>query len=434
TYPRAHTRAGRPVEIASSFSDNVYKADSRAFSQWMKHIATIDKEEGTVIMIQIENEIGMLEDARDYSKEADVLFYAPVPQELLSYLQKNRATLHPQMLKKWESQGYKAKGSWEDVFGKDLYTDELFMAWSYAQYVEKLAQTARSIYNIPLFVNAAMNSRGRKPGEYPSAGPLAHLIDLWQCAAPHIDFLAPDIYDKGFSHWVAQYKLHNNPLFIPEVRIDDNNGVRAFYVLGEYDAIGLSPFSIEDGSDSPQAPLVQSYAKLNELMPLITKYQGKGVMNGLLFDMDNKERVLIHNDLKLTCRHYFTLPWDARATDGSQWSEGGGVVIRLAENEYLISGSGIVITFEQVGENKVEYTRVLGEDGFASVGSNVQQVETWKGNSRVGIGLVDEVNVSPDGTLVYKRRLNGDQNHQGRHVRIPIGQFSTLHVKLYKYK
>ena len=434
TYPRAHTRAGKPVEIASSFSDNVYKADSRAFSQWMKHIATIDKEEGTVIMIQIENEIGMLEDARDYSKEADVLFYAPVPQELLSYLQKNRATLHPQMLKKWESQGYKAKGSWEDVFGKDLYTDELFMAWSYAQYVEKLAQTARSIYNIPLFVNAAMNSRGRKPGEYPSAGPLAHLIDLWQCAAPHIDFLAPDIYDKGFSHWVAQYKLHNNPLFIPEVRIDDNNGVRAFYVLGEYDAIGLSPFSIEDGSDSPQAPLVQSYAKLNELMPLITKYQGKGVMNGLLFDMDNKERVLIHNDLKLTCRHYFTLPWDARATDGSQWSEGGGVVIRLADNEYLISGSGIVITFEQVGENKVEYTRVLGEDGFASVGSNVQQVETWKGNSRVGIGLVDEVNVSPDGTLVYKRRLNGDQNHQGRHVRIPIGQFSTLHVKLYKYK
>lgn len=34
----------------------------------------IDKEEGTVIMIQIENEIGMLEDARDYSKEANALF------------------------------------------------------------------------------------------------------------------------------------------------------------------------------------------------------------------------------------------------------------------------------------------------------------------------------------------------------------------------
>lgn len=51
-------------------------------------------------MIQIENEIGMLEDARDYSKEANALFNAPVPAELMSYLQKNKKTLHPQMLEK----------------------------------------------------------------------------------------------------------------------------------------------------------------------------------------------------------------------------------------------------------------------------------------------------------------------------------------------
>lgn len=433
-YPRAHTRTGKPLEIASSFSDNVCQADSRAFSQWMKHIAKIDKEEGTVIMIQIENEIGMLEEARDYSKEADVLFYASVPQKLMNYLQRNKSKLHQQMLKKWESQGCKVKGNWEQIFGMDLYTDELFMAWSYAQYVEKLAQVARSIYNIPLFVNAAMNSRGRKPGEYPSAGPLAHLIDIWKCGAPHIDFLAPDLYDKGFANWVAQYKLHNNPLFIPEVRLDDNNAVRAFYVFGEYDGIGLSPFSIEDGSDSPQAPLVQSYAKLSELMPFITRYQGKGMMNGLLFDMDNKERTLVHKDLKLTCRHYFTLPWDIRATDGSIWPEGGGIVIQMSDNEYLIAGSGIVITFEKVGENEVKHGKELGEDGFASASDNVQQVEIWKGDFRVGLGSVDEVNISQDGALIYKRRLNGDQDHQGRHVRIPVGQFSVLHVKLYEYK
>ena len=75
---------------------------------------------------------------------------------------------------------------------------KFFMAWSYAQYVERMAKLARSIYNIPLYVNAAMNSRGRKPGEYPSAGPLAHLIDVWHYAAPNIDFLAPDLYDKRF--------------------------------------------------------------------------------------------------------------------------------------------------------------------------------------------------------------------------------------------
>ena len=50
-YPRAYTKAGKPLEIASSFSENVFQADSKAFSEWMKHIASIDKE-GTVIMVQ----------------------------------------------------------------------------------------------------------------------------------------------------------------------------------------------------------------------------------------------------------------------------------------------------------------------------------------------------------------------------------------------
>lgn len=433
-YPRAHTQSGKPLEIASSFSDNVYQADSRAFSLWMKHLAAIDKEEGTVLMVQIENEIGMLEDARDYSKAANEQFSAPVSAALMNYLQTNKKDLHPQMLKKWEGQGCKMKGNWEDIFGKDLYTDEIFMAWSYSQYVEKLAQIARSIYPVPLYVNAAMNSRGRKPGEYPSAGPLAHLIDVWHCGAPSIDFLAPDLYDKGFVNWVSQYKLHNNPLFIPEIKLSDDNGVRAFYTFGELDGIGFSPFSIEDGSDLPQAPLVQGYNRLKELMPLITHYQGKGVMNGMLFDGENKERILYRDDLKLTCRHYFTLPWDARATDGSVWAEGGGLVIRMTSNEYIVAGSGIVITFEKADEGRVDNAKALGEDGFVNTGGAVEEKECWKGGSRAGIGSVDEVTVNEDGSLSYVRRLNGDQDHQGRHVRIPVGQFSILHVKLYEYK
>ena len=266
----------------------------------------------------------MLEDARDYSQEADKAFRAPVPTELINYLQKTKRQLHSQMIKKWESQGCKKQGAWQEVFGADIYTDEIFMAWHYARYVERMAQTARSIYNVPLYVNAAMNSRGRKPGEYPSAGPLAHLIDVWRCGAPNIDILAPDLYDDGFTNWVAQYKLHNNPLFIPEIRLTDNNGVRAFYIFGEHDAIGISPFSIEDGSDSSDSPLVQSYTRLKELMPLLTEYQGKGMMKGLLFNQKDKERIIMDDDLSITCRHYFTLPWDPRATDGSAWPEGGG--------------------------------------------------------------------------------------------------------------
>lgn len=434
-YPRAYTQSGKPLEIASAFSEAVYEADHHAFSQWMQHIATVDKEEGTVIMIQIENEIGMLEDARDYSREANKIFNAPVPAEFMTYLQKNKKALHPQMLKKWESQGCKKQGNWQEVFGADIYTDEIFMAWHYAKYVEGLAQTARSIYNIPLYVNAAMNSRGRKPGEYPSAGPLAHLIDVWHCGAPSIDILAPDLYDNGFTDWVAQYKLHNNPLFIPEIRLTDNNSVRAFYIFGEHDAIGISPFSIEDGSDSPNSPLVQSYAKLTELMPLLTKYQGKGLMKGLLFDSENKERIIADDDLTITARHFFTLPWDPRATNGSIWPEGGGILLKLSKDEYIVAGSGIVLEFTKTSEKQtIEKQKQLGEDGFALRNDQIKTKHDKFKGMRCGIGYVDEVKVDKDGKLHYVRRLNGDQDHQGRHVRISVGDFKILHVQLYEYQ
>lgn len=434
-YPRAYTQSGKPLEIASAFSEAVYEADHHAFSQWMQHIATVDKEEGTVIMIQIENEIGMLEDARDYSREANKIFNAPVPAEFMTYLQKNKKALHPQMLKKWESQGCKKQGYWQEVFGADIYTDEIFMAWHYAKYVEGLAQTARSIYNIPLYVNAAMNSRGRKPGEYPSAGPLAHLIDVWHCGAPSIDILAPDLYDNGFTDWVAQYKLHNNPLFIPEIRLTDNNSVRAFYIFGEHDAIGISPFSIEDGSDSPNSPLVQSYARLTELMPLLTKYQGKGLMKGLLFDSENKERIIADDDLTITARHFFTLPWDSRATNGNIWPEGGGILLKLSKNEYIVAGSGIVLEFAKTSEKQtIEKQKQLGEDGFALRNDQIKTKHDKFKGMRCGIGYVNEVKVDKDGKLHYVRRLNGDQDHQGRHVRISVGDFKILHVQLYEYQ
>lgn len=445
-YPRARTQYGKPLEIVSTFSENVFQADNRAFRQWISHLAAIDKEEGTVLMIQIENEIGMLEDARDYSPIANQAFRQSVPESFINYLQNNYKTLHPQMREKWKEQGCLKEGNWQTVFGTDIYTDEIFMAWHYASYVERMAQSARAIYNIPLYVNAAMNSRGRLPGEYPSAGPLAHLIDVWHCAAPSIDMLAPDLYDNGFTDWAAQYHRPNNPLFIPEISLNDNNGVRAFYVFGEHDAIGFSPFSIENGSDHPDHPLVKSYGTLNELMPLLTLYQGKNVMKGLLFDQKNKERILTFDDLTLTCRHYFTLPWDARATDGSIWPEGGGIVLKLASNEYIIAGSGIVVEFakntEKIAERKQEE---LGEDGFLATGKstnisaekkhekNGRHIPAFKG-SRCGIGSVNEIKMNPDGTWKNIRCLNGDQDHQGRHVRISTDDFKILHIKLYEYR
>ena len=176
------------------------------------------------------------------------------------------------------------------------------------------------------------------------------------------------------------------------------------------------------------------------MMPLITKWQGKDAMWGLLFDQQDKERIIVDGDLTLTCRHNFTLPWDPRATDGSVWPEGGGIIIRLAENEYVVAGNGIVVEFAKTSEKAFAATsKALGEDGFVATG-NSSAVSGVAGKSpswtspRCGIGFCDEVTVLSDGSFGYVRRLNGDQDHQGRHVRISVGDFKVLHVKLYEYR
>ena len=294
---------------------------------------------------------------------------------------------------------------------------------------------AKEIYDIPLYVNAAMNSRGRKPGEYPSAGPLAHLMEIWKCAAPHIEIYAPDIYDTGFKDWVALYKRPDNPFFTPETQCSENSGVRALYAFGEVDALGFSPFAIDQASTAAAQEVTRAYAMVKNLQPLLLPLQGRGDTWGLLFDQADKERIITDEDVVMTCRHFFTLPWDPRATDGSAWPEGGAIVVRLAKHEYLIAGNGVVVTFQTATEKAQEGNVVRGEDGFVLQGEAANQSKTtgrFKGK-RLGIGFVDQVSVEEDGTLRHIRRENGDQDHQGRHARISCGDYKILHVKLYEY-
>ena len=425
-FPRARTQQGKPLEIASPFSENVFQADNKAFEALVKHICETGSD--VVTMIQVENEIGMLEDARDHSPLAEEVYQKGVPQELISYLKKNQKTLHP-----WLKARFDAKGkTWKEVFGNDIYTDEIFMAYYYAKYVGRLCETARKYTQMPLYVNAAMNSRGRQPGQYPSAGPLAHLIDLWHCGAPQLLCLAPDIYDTGFKGWADQYALPNNRLFIPESRCCENSGARAMYAFGEHQALGFSPFAIDQASPKETESITKAYSLLRQLLHINSQKSW-----GLLFDQEDKERIIENDGMVITCRHYFTLPWDPRATDGSTWPEGGAILQKLANNEYLLAGTGIVVTFASAYENAHAQQQVLGEDGFVAAGtqdSSVKsQVSSFKG-VRKGIASVDEVSIDEEGRMHYQRRLNGDQDHQGRHVRIACGEWKILHVRLYDYK
>ena len=429
-FPRARTQQGKPLEIASCFSENVFQSDNKAFEALVKHICETGSD--VVTMIQVENEIGMLEDARDHSPLAEEVYQKGVPQELISYLKKNQKMLHPWLKARFDANGK----TWKEVFGDDIYTDEIFMAYYYAKYVGRLCETARKYTQMPLYVNAAMNSRGRQPGQYPSAGPLAHLIDLWHCGAPQLLYLAPDIYDTGFKGWADQYALPNNRLFIPESRCCENSGARAMYAFGEHQALGFSPFAIDQASPKETESVSQAYNLLRQVYSL-TSYHSPLTSYGFLFDQEDKERIIENDGMVITCRHYFTLPWDSRATDGSTWPEGGAILKKLANNEYLLAGTGIVVTFASAYEKTHEQQQVLGEDGFVAAGTQdssiKSQVSSFKG-VRKGIASVDEVSIDEEGRMHYQRRLNGDQDHQGRHVRLACGEWKILHVRLYDYK
>lgn len=419
-FPRAMTTAGKPLEIASAFSENILNADKKVFTALLRHIAAVDGDEHTVVMIQVENEIGMLESARDHSPLAEKSYKSG----------------------EWR----KVVGSLNIPSGDVLAEDEAFQAYYYAKYVEQLAVAGKKILDIPFYVNAAMNSRGRKPGEYPSAGPLAHLFPVWKKVAPHIDLCAPDIYDTGFKSWAAKYATKDNVLFIPESRCCENSGVRALYTFGEHHAIGFGPFAIDEAPASQTGCVSAAYGLMRQLSNLLLngnsngkhhEAQGKEMKSwGVLFSQEDKERVIEDGNTVLTCRHNFTLPWDPRATNGQTWQEGGAYILRLAPNDYIIAGSGVVVVFQTKTEKEQAENVKTGEDGFAIAGQkNASSSDTrsgFKGN-RLGIGFVDEININANGEMKYVRRENGDQDHQGRHARISVGDYKILHVKLYQY-
>ncbi len=401
-FPRARDQQGKALEILTPFSEENRSADARAFAALMNHIRAIDGKEQTVIMIQVENEIGMIPEARDHSEAANRAFAEQVPAELISHLQKHIASLIPEFHEVWSATGFKSSGTWAEVFSKGLHTDEIFMAWHFAKYTNYVAQAGKKEYPLPMFVNAALIRPGHKPGQYPSAGPLPHLMDVWRAAAPHIDFLAPDIYFKSFAEWCEKYDRSGNPLFIPEVA-NNQSVANAYYAIARHNATGYSPFAIESLENPETNQISKGYEVLQQLAPLILAHQGKGTMAGALLDSAHHQTQLPLGDFIFNVRHEYSWSY-ARRVEG-EVPRVGGMIIMLSPDEFLIAGSGIIVTFA-----------VRGGDGAVA-----------------GIGIMEEGRFV-DSRWSPGRRMNGDQSHQGRHMHLPGDSFSIQKVKLYKYQ
>lgn len=403
-FPRATDKNGIGQEILSPFYENNLNADVKVFKELMAHIKSIDSKEQTVIMIQVENEIGMLPEARDHNPAATAMFNKPVPALFINYLKDNKDNLMPEFKAAWAKNGFRTTGNWEAVFGKSLATEEIFMAWYYADFVNKLAEAGKAAYNLPMFLNAALNyKKEAKPGEYPSAGPLPHLMDVWKAGAPKIDLLSPDFYNPDFKYWNDLYVRGGNTLFIPEIRFEQGMAGKAFYAIGHHSAMGFSPFSIENGAKEETAEVTAAYQLLRELKPLVVQHQGKGTINGVMFDKINNKQELKMGDYILTFAHDLNLGWSGKAKD-ENWPITGALVVQLAPDEFVIAGTGVVVTFKPIAAN-----------------------------ARAGIGYIDE-GVFKNGVFTPGLRFSGDQSHQGRHLRIPEGDFSTQKIKLYTYK
>src|SRR5450759_184052 len=200
-YPRAKDENRKPLEILSTFGDASCNADAEAFAALMRHIKEIDSVKQTVVLIQVENEVGLLDNMgktpgnarRDFCDPANAAYNSQVPMELIDYLVKHKENLFPELYKVWSTNGFKTAGTWEEVFGKSeiktdrkdwqfysYYTEELFMAWNYARYVGKVAAKGKNEYPLPMYVNAWLKQPfSYWPGRYPSGGPLPQVMDIW---------------------------------------------------------------------------------------------------------------------------------------------------------------------------------------------------------------------------------------------------------------
>jgi hypothetical protein len=419
-YQRVKDGSGKPLEILSTFGEASCEADAKAFAALMKHIRKADSKKHTVVMMQVENEMGILDNisikpgnaSRDFSDHANAAFNSPVPAQLIKYLVEHKGSLYPALYKVWEANGFRTTGTWEELFGKgefksdpkewqsmSFYTEELFSAWNYGIYVEKIASAGKKEYSLPMYVNAWLKQPGTYwPGSYPSGGPLPQVIDIWRAAAPSIDFLAPDIYVDYFTTVCQDFTRSGNPLFIPETRGGDIAAARVFYTLGEYSADCFAPFGIDNAAFSEHDPLDECYAILKNISPLILKNQGIGTMRGILLDTSEPEQQFELGGYKIKAD--ISLSPDKKSA--------GAIIIKTGPDEFIAAGKGLDILFYPVDTT-----------------------------ARIGVNAVDE-GVFKNGDWIPLRRLNGDETHastwDGTGLKLPWDKVNLQKISIYRYK
>lgn len=450
-FPLACFKGGEPLNALSTLGRNSMESDTKAISALMSHLKKIDGDRHTVIAVQLENEVGTLDvmatyagwenrAMRDYSPLADKAFKSEVPAQLMNYLRKNKNELQPAIRTAWDAQNNKMRGTWEDIFGKSekgkpletltdnipkgeewkhqypYLTEEIFNAWNYATYIESLARAAKSIYPLPLFVNAWIKGDTKEPGKYPSGGPQPHVFDVWRAAAPHIDLFCPDIYATDLFDWVLErYDVKGNPVWIPETRPSSDGAARSFYAFGRYNVLCYAPFGIDgnglmNSADPNDHAYDKSYKLLNHLTPYILKYRGTEQINGLLLDRGRTEDRIEMGKYTLSIRPHST--------------ETAQAMVGVAAESVKLTGENVAgLLIIQENENQFLVAGVIG--------NMLISIYSHEKGRHSGYESIDEISFDEQGREL-RHRLNGDETTFGGPV-IRNGETKAFRIKMYQY-
>lgn len=388
-FPLAKTPEMRPLPILSTLGKDTNKADAKAFAALMRHLKEVDAADQTVVMMQVENEVGLHGHPRDYSPLAEEAFRSEVPSALTEWMTTHKEELLPETKAAWESNGCLTQGSWEEVFGTNDRAAEIFMAWNYAKYMDMISEAGKAEYDIPVFVNAwIVQPEDTRPGNYPSGGPQAQNHDIWRAGAPNIDLLSPDIYLNDFPEIARLYSRGGNTLFVPESHSGQRGAANAAYAIGALNAIGYSPFGFERNCDNESnASFRQFYHKISGITDKILKAQEEGRIGAIWVKgsdpMHVKDEIKL-GDVRICCELV------------SSGMRNGGAP-QLTGGTYDPDAVGYLIAIQE-------------EDGLLFLGSNVRVTFLpASGNGYVGLAKVTEGDFDSEGDWNEGRWLNGDE-------------------------
>ncbi|MDO4299167.1 MAG: DUF5597 domain-containing protein [Lachnospiraceae bacterium] len=371
-FARACYPGGIPSNTITPLCEEAVRRDQEAFQQFMAFLKEKDEGIYTVLMVQVENEIGFLNSDRDYSALAGDCYCQKVPEELIREICPG-------------SDGRMEKMTWEGLFGEDAA--EMFMAWNYARAVERIASAGKQVYPLPMYVNAWLNQFPDRAGNYPSGGPVARNHKVWKAAARSIDLFAPDIYLSDFDGVCKEYTQGGASLLIPEARRDAVTASNVFYAFAAYHALGFSPFGIEDfGTEKEEEAqtvrkqqdllndlqidelafvhfgtgkyLSRSYELLDQMKELYFRYRGTPAVQGFIQKNEHDRGTILRLtgcEVELTYqKHPLSEPGCAgmviEDSDCSFWIVGCQTGIRLLPRR----GTGAQLTLLRMEEGEFE--------------------------------------------------------------------------------